>query len=289
MNIFSGFLFGRQRAATRCVRHRILLQNMHSLRTLAQLLCLTTTAVADRMTATDHPSLLTSAEGCTALPQSTCFEYSKADYYKDVDTNNTDPGMCCALCITDGTKCKAWSHDATANPKKAGSNFRCHLFKQIPGATKAGDCSVGLGKGHTLAPTPAPTPRGDRPNIVFLVVESTDGRTWSPGYQNDVIPLPTFRELQKGGLNFRRHYANSPVCCPSRATFWSGRHASNIPHEHNGIAVGGAWNNYEGLPMNYTMRIDQVMQNVTGYNVKVNGKVSTRFKLAFLIEHAAEV
>jgi len=28
-----------------------------------------------------------------------------------------------------------------------------------------------------------------RPNVVFLVVESTDGRTWQRGYQNSVIPL----------------------------------------------------------------------------------------------------
>ena len=78
--------------------------------------------------------------------------------------------------------------------------------------------------------------------------------------------------FNQGGIEFRKHYANAPVCCPSRATFWSGRHASNIPHEHNGIEVGGAWNNYEGLPDNYTDRIDQVLTRTTGYNVKVNGK-----------------
>jgi arylsulfatase A-like enzyme len=107
---------------------------------------------------------------------------------------------------------------------------------------------------------------------VFLVVESTDGRTWSPGYQNDVIPLPNIRKLQKGGLEFRKHYANAPVCCPSRATFWSGRHASNLQHEHNGVSVPGAINNYEGLPQNFTNRIDQVLSRVGAYAVKVNGK-----------------
>ena len=69
-----------------------------------------------------------------------------------------------------------------------------------------------------------------RPKIAFLVVESTDGRTWSPGYQDDVIPLPNLRKLQAGGTRFERHYANTPVCCPSRATLWSGRHAHNLPH-----------------------------------------------------------
>ena len=111
----------------------------------------------------------------------------------------------------------------------------------------------------------------NRPNIVFLVVESTDGRSWTPGYQNDVVPIPNIRRLQANGTEFRRHYSNAPVCCPSRATFWSGRHASNIPHTHNGVDVGGAWNNFEGLPDNFTERMDQVMSRA-GYSVKMSGK-----------------
>ena len=110
-----------------------------------------------------------------------------------------------------------------------------------------------------------------RPNLLFLVVESTDGRTWSPGYQNGVLALPAIRELQSHGFEFQRHYANAPVCCPSRATFWSGRHASNLAHRHGDVLVGGAWNNYEGLPAGYPDRIDQVLERA-GYNVQVAGK-----------------
>lgn len=88
-----------------------------------------------------------------------------------------------------------------------------------------------------------------RPNIVFLVVESTDGRTWTPGYSNGALDrsMTATRSLQRRGTNFVRHYSNTPVCCPSRASFWSGRHAHKIPH-HNRMPVGGVWNNYEGLP-----------------------------------------
>ena len=111
-----------------------------------------------------------------------------------------------------------------------------------------------------------------RPNIVFLVVESTDGRTWQRGYSDDVIPLPSLRALEEsGGTSFHRHYSNTPVCCPSRATFWSGRHAHHIPHLHNGIDVAGTWNNYEGLPSNYSDRIDQVLAR-SNYSVKISGK-----------------
>merc|ERR1711907_723813 len=113
----------------------------------------------------------------------------------------------------------------------------------------------------------------DRPNIVFLVVESTDGRAWSRNYQNGAVTLPNIRSLQDAGYEFQSHYSNSPVCCPSRATFWSGRHAHNIPHNQksSGIFVGGAWNNYEGLPANFSERLDQTL-TTEGYNVKMSGK-----------------
>ena len=113
--------------------------------------------------------------------------------------------------------------------------------------------------------------RPPRPNVLFLVVESTDGRTWAPGYSGGALALPAIRELQATGFEFRRHYANAPVCCPSRATFWSGRHASNIPHRHGAISVGGVYNNYEGLPSDYNDRVDQVLERA-GYNVGVFGK-----------------
>merc|ERR1719502_2063677 len=117
---------------------------------------------------------------------------------------------------------------------------------------------------------PPSTSSTSRPNIVFLVVESTDGRTWSRDYQNGVVDLPNLRSLQDQGVEFQSHYANAPVCCPSRATFWSGRHAHNIPHDQksSGMFVEGAWNNYEGLPPNFTKRMDQVLTN-EGYNVQV--------------------
>jgi len=123
------------------------------------------------------------------------------------------------------------------------------------------------------SPPPARSPADPRPNIVFLVVESTDGRAWSRNYQNGAVDLPNIRSLQDQGVEFQSHYSNAPVCCPSRATFWSGRHAHNIPHDQksSGMFVGGAWNNYEGLPPNFSKRMDQVMGN-EGYNVKVSGK-----------------
>ena len=117
------------------------------------------------------------------------------------------------------------------------------------------------------------------PNIIFLVCESTDGRTWRRGYQDDVIPLPNIRKLEdEGGVSFYRHYSNAPVCCPSRATFWSGKHAHKIPHRqnHNGnnndpVDVHGVWNNFEGLPPGYNQTIFHVLQR-HGYATFKSGK-----------------
>ena len=119
--------------------------------------------------------------------------------------------------------------------------------------------------------TPSPLP-----NIVFLVVESTDGRTWRKGYQNGVLDglLPNIRKLEEQGTGFYLHYSNTPVCCPSRASFWSGRHAHKIKHFQKGsrIPVAGVWNNYEGLPPDYTQRMDQILSSKAGYEVKISGK-----------------
>ena len=119
-----------------------------------------------------------------------------------------------------------------------------------------------------LMHTPSPSPL---PNIVFLVVESTDGRTWTPGYSNSALVLPAIRSLQQRGVSFERHYSNAPVCCPSRASFWSGRHVHKIAHDHSGVKVRGAWNNFEGLPQGYPDRIDQVLGR-NGYATKISGK-----------------
>ena len=239
-----------------------------------------------RLVAPEGPTAWTEQENCTMLPLYTCFQ-NPHNKIKTANHVGQDPGACCAAC-NELEGCVSWTHSP-------GSGGSCNLYSNV-GPTKSNDrdgCSAGTIGGHgrpmpvgPFPPAPAPhgppsptpqpaTPRGDKPNILFLVVESTDGRTWSPGYQNDVVKLPNFRALQEGGLNFRRHYANAPVCCPSRATFWSGRHASNLAHLHPGygdIHVPGALNNFEGLPGNFSHRIDQVLPALTDYKVKVSGK-----------------
>jgi len=195
-------------------------------------------AIQTRETSLNNPSVLSTSLGCRSLPQYSCWANDTAVIASIslLEKHDLDVGHCCRLC-SQNDACKAYNFHT--------ENGRCELLSSETEVThSATSCAGGYRFGNSMSPDDSDH-LDNRPNIVFLVVESTDGRTWSEGYSNGVIPLPNIRELQEGGLEFQRHYSNAPVCCPSRATFWSGRHAHNIPHVNNGLDVGGAWNNYE--------------------------------------------
>ena len=152
-----------------------------------------------------------------------------------------------------------------------------------------------------------------RPNIVFLIDESTDGRTYRPSFE--AIHLTNIRRLFSGAtktantntnrststttgtttssvttVQFDTHYTTAPVCAASRASIWSGRYPHNIPHlqAKTGMHVNGAWNNFEGLPQNYSEKIHNVLNSSSsdfgvgvgvvgvdgfgGYDIKISGK-----------------
>ena len=218
----------------------------------------------------DHPSAAEARLGCVSRALYECFVGTAP---LGVVSEVSEPGACCSACEGE-PRCVAYNHKLYTRS--------CELFDAEPRVAFDDDSGCSAGSPPRLAVSAAPTEEaastssssgGDAalPNLVFLVVESTDGRTWSEGYADSAIPLPNIRKLQSRGYEFRRHYSNAPVCCPSRATFWSGRHAHHISHSHNGLEVTGAWNNYEGLPFDYAARLDQTLAR-RGYSVKVSGK-----------------
>jgi arylsulfatase A-like enzyme len=77
----------------------------------------------------------------------------------------------------------------------------------------------------TVIATTAQAPNS-RPNIVFLIDESTDGRTYRPDF--GAMHLTNIRKLtaEKETVQFDTHYVSAPVCCASRASIWSGRFVS---------------------------------------------------------------
>lgn len=112
-----------------------------------------------------------------------------------------------------------------------------------------------------------------RPNLVFLIDESTDGRTYRPDF--GPMHLTNIRKLtaEPATVQFDMHYVAAPVCCASRASIWSGRYPHQIRHAQQGtnIIVNGAWNNFEGLPKNYSEKINDVLV-AEGYDVMISGK-----------------
>ena len=81
----------------------------------------------------------------------------------------------------------------------------------------------------------------NKPNIVFLICDSLDGRKL--GYM-DAAPLrgvtPNLDELAGRGMVFEQTYCTNPVCVCSRASMLSGQYTFNCH----------AWNNYKGIPAN---------------------------------------
>ena len=77
-----------------------------------------------------------------------------------------------------------------------------------------------LPAGAALAQEASPGAAAGGPNVVLLM---TDDQRY-----DDMGPLPKTRRLiGKAGVTFTRSYVSYPVCCPSRATFFTGQYAHN--------------------------------------------------------------
>jgi N-acetylglucosamine-6-sulfatase len=74
----------------------------------------------------------------------------------------------------------------------------------------------------SLAPAAHTAPRHDpqRPNIVFVL---TDDLSW-----NLIRYMPHVRQMQREGMTFTNYFVTDSLCCPSRASIFTGRY----PHNH---------------------------------------------------------
>jgi len=103
--------------------------------------------------------------------------------------------------------------------------------------------------------------KGKRPNIIFIETDSQDGRGLGcMGHAAMRRATPNLDALARQGTLFRNAYCNSPMCCPSRASMWSGLWT----HHCEG------WNNYKGLSETdptFRTRLEEA-----GYLVQTFGK-----------------
>jgi len=101
-----------------------------------------------------------------------------------------------------------------------------------------------------------------RPNILLVEVDSMDGRVMGcMGHPAMARATPNLDALAKRGVLFRNAYTNNPICCPSRASMWSGKYTFHCE----------GWNNYKGLePGTPTFR-DELEK--AGYLTQTFGKL----------------
>lgn len=96
-----------------------------------------------------------------------------------------------------------------------------------------------------------------RPNILIIVTDDQRARGTL-----DVIPK-TMRIFRKGGTAYSQAFATTPVCCPSRASIFTGRYA----HNH------GVNTNKEAANLNRRTMMQRRLQR-GGYNTAVVGKLT---------------
>ena len=73
----------------------------------------------------------------------------------------------------------------------------------------------------------------ERPN--FLVIMSDQHNRRNLGCMGDqIVRTPNLDRLGAGGVVFGNTYCASPLCVPSRMTFLTGRHCSDIEVWTNG-------------------------------------------------------
>mmetsp|Transcript_5328 Transcript_5328/g.5803 ORF Transcript_5328/g.5803 Transcript_5328/m.5803 type:complete len:542 (+) Transcript_5328:23-1648(+) len=101
-----------------------------------------------------------------------------------------------------------------------------------------------------------------RPNVLYLHVDSMDGRTALPG---SPALTPNIDALIKRGVQFTNTYAHAPECVPSRSSLWSGRRTDRT----------GAYNNGRGLSVQYPIAMDRVYAN--GYDIGILGRRDFNF------------
>lgn len=87
--------------------------------------------------------------------------------------------------------------------------------------------------------TPAAGAAGARrPNIILVEPDSWDGRVLGfLGHPAMRRATPNIDRLARRGTAIRANYCSNPICCPSRASMWSGQHTWHCE----------GWNNYKGL------------------------------------------
>ena len=100
-----------------------------------------------------------------------------------------------------------------------------------------------------------------KPNILLLLF---DDMRYEGVIDNPAVLPKTKRWLADGGTIFTQAFTTTPLCCPDRATLWSGR----LPHNH------GVVDNYTGDSLDRDWIASRYLRDA-GYNTALVGKFIT--------------
>ncbi len=103
---------------------------------------------------------------------------------------------------------------------------------QPPGSPSHDRSSVGDGP-RAVASVGVPAVRarfGPKPNVVVVMTDDmrVDDLRWMPTVR---------REMRQGGIEFRNSFSPNPLCCPARASFFSGQ----LSHNHGVVSHLPPW------------------------------------------------
>lgn len=133
--------------------------------------------------------------------------------------------------------------------------------------------AVDISVGPKNMPRPKPA-LGFQPNFIFILTDDQDNTLGRDGYsaEGSLEIMPKLREHLAGeGASFSHFYVNTPICCPSRTEFFSGRYYHNVgpPTIQNGTCMN--------VDTSFATRNNTGMFGLlksAGYNVGVFGKVT---------------
>ena len=90
-----------------------------------------------------------------------------------------------------------------------------------------------------LVSAAVPAANAERPNILFLMTDDQDTVIGGLEYMPRLKTL-----LTEQGTTFSNFFVHTPVCCPSRSSFLTGKYLHNIPMKNNsesGNCYGDNW------------------------------------------------
>ena len=123
------------------------------------------------------------------------------------------------------------------------------LVAALIGSTSLG--SDARPAGHTPAP---------RPNIVFVL---TDDLSW-----NLVQYMPHVRQMQRDGRTFTNYFVTDSLCCPSRASIFSGRY----PHNHGVLTNTSPTGGFAAFSRGSESETFATKLRASGYRTSLMGK-----------------